>query len=479
MLFNSFSFALFLPIVFAIYWGCRPKNRWAVLLIASYYFYMSWNIKYALLILFATVVSFFGAILIEKADRDKNKKIALGMATFTLISVLIAYKYLGFLFDILNSILSCFTIRISDIHLIHFILPVGISFYTFQTLSYVIDVYRGDVKAEHDFGKYATFVSFFPQLVAGPIERTNSLMPQLKKYGPFNEKKALEGIILMIVGYYKKIVVADTLSLYVDNVYNTPFEHNGGSLLLATFFFSIQIYCDFSGYSDIAIGTAKLFGIELSTNFNSPYFAKSIKEFWSRWHISLSKWFRDYVYIPLGGNRTSRFRTSINVLFTFLLSGLWHGANWTFVLWGGCHGIAQVIENYIPKPSEKHSILNSLRRILTYLFCMLAWVFFRANSITESIYILSNMFSGIANPLLYFKLAIGGVGIPGNIRFVYLIILIFILFIIDNINYKYGIIKWIFDRSNASRWIYCIALLVIIILFSQKDIAAEFVYFQF
>lgn len=334
MLFNSFAFAIFLPIVFIFYWGFPHKYRWILMLVASYYFYMSWNPKYVVLILFTTIVSYVAARLIEKEESKRKKKFILVGTAILCLGVLFFFKYFNFVSESITRLLSIFAIQMNPITL-KLLLPVGISFYTFQTLSYVIDVYRGDVPAEKHFGYYAVFISFFPQLVAGPIERTSNLLPQIKAKHEFNYDQATYGLKLMAWGYFKKIVIADTLSKYVSAVYDVPQNLTGFVLVLATLFFTLQIYCDFSGYSDIAIGTAKLLGINLMTNFKSPYFSQSIKEFWSRWHISLSTWFRDYIYIPLGGNRVGKIRHTMNLLITFLASGLWHGANWTFAVWGG------------------------------------------------------------------------------------------------------------------------------------------------
>lgn len=330
MLYNSVAFAVFLPIVFLIYWAIPHKFRWVLLLVASYYFYMSWDPKYVFLILMTTAISYFAAIGLEKAGSRKKKWI-MTIAAVVCLGVLFFFKYFNFFSQSVIGFLNLFSLKLSPLTL-KVILPVGISFYTFQTLSYVIDVYRGNVKAEHHFGYYAAFISFFPQLVAGPIERVNSLLPQIKAEHKFDYEKASYGIKMMIWGYFKKLVIADTLSQYVSVVYDNPRQYQGFSLVIATLFFAFQIYCDFSGYSDIAIGTAKLLGIDLTTNFKSPYFSQSVKEFWSRWHISLSTWFRDYVYIPLGGNRVGKIRHSLNLIITFLVSGLWHGANWTYVV---------------------------------------------------------------------------------------------------------------------------------------------------
>ena len=322
MLFNSLAFAVFLPIVFILFWAMPQKHRWIVLLLSSYYFYMSWNVKYVVLILFTTVVSYVTALLMEKTEQKKTRRLLLVAALMASLGVLFVFKYFNFLSESLNAVFTRFAIPLHPITL-KLMLPVGISFYTFQTLSYVIDVYKGEVKAEKHFGRYGAFISFFPQLVAGPIERTSNLLPQMNKEKfTFSYDNAAYGLKLMAWGFFKKLVIADNLAVYVDQIFNDVHYYSGFSVLLAVFFFTLQIYCDFSGYSDIAIGTARLFDIRLMTNFKSPYFSNSIREFWSRWHISLSTWFRDYVYIPMGGNRVSKLRNSFNLLVTFLVSGL-------------------------------------------------------------------------------------------------------------------------------------------------------------
>ena len=319
------------------------------------------------------------------------------------LGILFVFKYFNFFSESFVNFAKIFSIQLHPVTL-KLLLPVGISFYTFQTLSYVIDVYKGNVKAEKHFGIYATFISFFPQLVAGPIERTNNLLPQIKAKHEFNYEQATYGLKLMAWGFFKKLVIADNLAIYSDKVFNNVYDFKGFALILAAFFFTIQIYCDFSGYSDIARGTAKLFGIELMENFKCPYFSSSIREFWSRWHISLSTWFRDYVYIPLGGNRVGKIRHYFNLMITFMISGLWHGANWTFVIWGGLHGLAQIFENVFtrkPKNYQPHGLERVLKVLITFTFCMFAWVFFRAQNLNEAIYVFGNMFRGISMHLEY------------------------------------------------------------------------------
>lgn len=343
MLFNSIEFFVFLPVVFILYWSLPHKYRWVLVLASSYYFYMCWNAKCIVWILLTTIVSYVAARWLEKEKSHRKQRVIVGASVFVCLGMLFYFKYFNFFSSSVISLLKYFGFSSTPI-ILDVILPVGISFYTFQTLGYVIDVYRGDVKAEHHFGMYAAFISFFPQLVAGPIERTTNLLPQIKYERKFKYDQAIYGLKLMLWGYLKKVVIADTISPYVDLVFANPFSYRGFDFIIAIFFFSIQIYCDFSGYSDIAIGVAKLLGVNLMTNFRSPYFSASIKEFWSRWHISLSTWFRDYLYIPMGGNRCSSLRCNFNLLITFLVSGLWHGANWTFVFWGVMHGTCQIIE---------------------------------------------------------------------------------------------------------------------------------------
>ncbi len=478
MLFNSLAFAIFLPIVFAVYWLLPHKYRWALIFVASYYFYMSWNAKYVVLILFTTVASYSAARLMEKKDDKKYKQGILAVTTIVCLGVLFFFKYFNFLSDSLTDLLGMFSIQLHPVTL-KILLPVGISFYTFQTLSYVIDVYRGSVKAERHFGKYAAFISFFPQLVAGPIERTSNLLPQIKEERKFDYHQATYGMKLMTWGFFKKLVIADVVSPYVDSIFNNPTKYSGFSLVLATLFFTIQIYCDFSGYSDIAIGTSKLLGIDLMTNFKSPYFSQSIKEFWSRWHISLSTWFKDYVYIPLGGNRCSKFRNSINLMLTFLVSGLWHGSNWTFVVWGGIHGFAQVIENrLLPKKHRTSTgLVKAIRIAFVFCFCAFAWVFFVSNSIGDAFYVITHFFTGIGDPINYIISGYSNIGMVKSVM-VPVTFSICLLAVYDYISLKYDCIEIISKQKKIVRYsIYWI--LVIIILSIRAGGAAEFVYFQF
>lgn len=478
MLFNSLAFAIFLPIVFIIYWALPHRFRWFILLVSSYYFYMSWNAKYIVLIFFTTLVTYLAGILLEKTTNDKSRKGIVVVSTTLCLLVLFFFKYFNFLSNSVFDFLSLFAIKLNPI-ILKVALPVGISFYTFQTLSYVIDIYRGKINAEHHFGYYAAFISFFPQLVAGPIERTENLLPQIRKEQHFEYNQATYGLKLMAWGFFKKLAIADVLGTYVDTVYGNLHSYNGFAVVIAIFFFTIQIYCDFSGYSDIAIGTAKLLGINLMTNFKSPYFSTSIKEFWSRWHISLSTWFRDYVYIPMGGNRVSKKRHAVNLMTTFLLSGLWHGASWTYVLWGGIHGLIQCIENVITKGKKiKYTGIKWWSRVfLTFLIASIAWVFFRAESMTDALYVFTHMTSEYINPISYaFHGCVDvGMGISGLLKIIFAML---VLAIFDYASLKTDVIDWVSARPLLLRYVIYLCLVFCIISFSYAG-GAEFVYFQF
>ena len=474
MLFNSLSYAIFLPLVFIIYWLLPNKYRWVLLLIASYYFYMSWNAKYVFLIFITTFTSYLCAILIEK--NREHKKLILTITLLVCLGILFVFKYFNFFFESINYLLGNKLHSIS----LNLLLPVGISFYTFQTLSYCIDVYRGNIKAEKHFGYYATFVSFFPQLVAGPIERPDNLLPQLRKEKEFDYNKAVYGLKLMTVGFFKKIVVADNLAYYVDMVYNDLSYYHGFALVLAAFFFTIQIYCDFSGYSDIAKGSAKLLNIDLMDNFKTPYFSTTIKEFWSRWHISLSSWFKDYVYIPLGGNRCSRLRHYFNLLATFLVSGLWHGANITFVIWGGIHGLLQILEDifHIKKNTKTYSFSWFIRVILVFMLMSITWVFFRASNLHDALYIFRHMFDGITNLRSYIVSGLYSFGVKSPYLLTMLAIYLIPLFIIDYINVKHDALTILNNKPMAIRYLaYFVMLLMILLLHYVGEV--NFIYFQF
>ena len=470
MLFNSLAFAFFLPIVFLLFWALPQRWRWIVLLLSSYYFYMSWNVKYVVLILFTTVVSYTTARVLEHMDKKRGRVLLLVAALVSCLGVLFVFKYFNFFDMTLVHILNACAIPLQPITL-KLVLPVGISFYTFQTLSYVIDVYKKEVPAEHHFGRYAAFISFFPQLVAGPIERTSNLLPQINNQNfQFKEKDAVYGLKLMAWGFFKKLVIADNLGVYVDQIFNDVHYYKGFSVLLAVFFFTLQIYCDFSGYSDIAIGTARLFDIRLMTNFKSPYFSGSIREFWSRWHISLSTWFKDYVYIPMGGNRVGTFRNDLNRMVTFLVSGLWHGAAWTFVTWGGIHGLLQILEHHFLGKRK-------MPKSITFLLVAFAWIFFRANSMSDAFYVCTHLFSGIGQPLSYFGAALTDFGMKFG-DMILLLLPVILLGIYDYTALKIDPIEKVGTLPKVARWILYYGFILMVLLLASFN-SQEFVYFQF
>ena len=438
---------------------------------------MSWNAKYVFLILFTTLASYLAALLIEKYN--SKKKIILAITLIICLGILFVFKYFNFFFETLTSIFSLFSIKLNSITL-NLVLPVGISFYTFQTLSYVIDVYRGNIEAEKHFGYYATFVSFFPQLVAGPIERPENLLPQLKEEKSFDYNNAVSGLKLMMVGFFKKIVIADNLAYYVDMVYNDLSYYTGFALVLVSIFFTIEIYCDFSGYSDIAKGSAKLLNINLIDNFKTPYFSTTIKEFWSKWHISLSSWFKDYVYIPLGGNRCSKIRHYFNLLVTFLVSGLWHGANITFVIWGGLHGLLQIFEDIfkIKRNDNKYSFAWFIRVIIIFMIMSITWVFFRAQNLDDAIYVLTNMFKGINHPISYVVSGLYSFSVTPQYLLIMISIYLIPLFAYDLINVKYDCFAIINKQNKIVRYVIYFAILLMI-LFLHYVGEVSFIYFQF
>lgn len=483
MLFNSFTFAIFLPIVFFIYWAIPHKQRWIVLFLSSYYFYMSWNVKYVVLILFTTFVSYACALGLERVEEYRKKKILIASAMVASVGCLFFFKYFNFASESVAGVLKLFTLQVHPVTL-NLLLPVGISFYTFQTLGYVIDVYRGEVKAEKNFGRYATFIAFFPQLVAGPIERTKNLMPQILKEHKFDYEQAVSGLRLMAWGFFKKVVIADTLAVSVDMVYDSLEVYQGFPLLMAAILFSIQIYCDFAGYSDIAVGVARLFGIELMKNFDSPYFATSVSDFWTRWHISLSTWLRDYIYIPLGGNRVSKRRNAFNLMATFLISGLWHGANWTYVIWGGIHGFAQIIEKFVFKMKKRDKTQNPggfkwwISVLATFIFATFAWVFFRAETISDAFYVFQNMFVGIANPSLYVSQITAYLGMD-KLTLVGVIISVGMLLVYDYYSLTVDVLGKLKEKRRLLRWMVYVVFVLFLIFNVPATSGQEFIYFQF
>ncbi len=489
MTFNSLDFLIFYPIVLALHFLLPFKYRWMMLLAASYLFYMWWSAPLFFLILFTTVVSWVCSLVIEKTDDQRKKKLCLTLTLVTSLGVLFFFKYYNFLAGTAMSIGALFGAEFDAT--LNLILPVGISFYTFQTLSYAIDVYRGDIKTEHHFGYYALFVSFFPQLVAGPIERPDNLLPQLYIEHKWNNADVLAGSKRMLTGFFKKIVVADLLATYVNAVYNHPEDSAGLGIVVASAMFAVQIYCDFSGYTDIAIGCARIMGIHLMQNFDRPYSARTIKEFWGRWHISLSSWFKDYLYIPLGGNRCGAVRRWVNVMIVFLVSGLWHGAAWTFVIWGFLHGAYQIIGGltfqWRKSLCEKWHInrdsvgFHLYQRALTCILVTFAWIFFRANSTADLLTLLSHLFTGwsVSPATVFADMGLNLTGVLTSILSVASMVLLDRLvtheeqpqpdstFASDRAVYR--------SRGLTMIWIVVAAWMVLL----AGDGASSFIYFQF
>jgi alginate O-acetyltransferase complex protein AlgI len=402
MLFNSLEFLLFFPSVVLLYFALPHKFRWVFLLVASYYFYMNWKPVYAVLMFFSTFITWGCGVLVEHSQSKSRKKTFLVLSLIINFSILFTYKYFNFLNESVFNVLDVMNIR-WEVPNLDLLLPVGISFYTFQAVGYTIDVCRGELKAEKNLGMYALFVSFFPQLVAGPIERAKNLLPQFREVHYYDVSRLESGIKQMIWGFFMKLVVADRLSLIVNTAYNNVEAHNGITLLIATVFFAFQIYCDFAGYSNIAIGASRIMGFELMTNFKRPYLATNISDFWRRWHISLSTWFKDYLYIPLGGNRVSPLKNYFNVFITFLVSGIWHGANWTFVIWGSLHGVYNALQKLLGIDQIRFSRFSGFKLVMifiNFILVTLAWVFFRANTTADGFSIIGKIFTDYGAPFV-------------------------------------------------------------------------------
>ena len=402
MLFNSFAFLLFFPIVTVTYFVLPHRFRWELLLAASCIFYMAFIPKYILILVVTITVDYFAGIGIE-AVQGRPRRWLLIASILTNVGMLAFFKYFNFANENLAA-LAEFIGWNYPVENLQIILPIGLSFHTFQSLSYTIEVYRGNQNAERHFGYLALYVLFYPQLVAGPIERPQNILHQLHEEHHFDYQRVADGLKWMAWGMFKKVVIADRMALFVNAAYGEPQHYTGPALVVATVAFAIQIYCDFSGYSDIAFGSAQVMGITLMKNFRHPYFATSISEFWRRWHVSLSTWFRDYVYIPLGGNRVSSPRWAGNLFITFLISGLWHGANWTFIIWGALHGLYMVLEQllsglrnrygFINLPSRFAPLWDAIATLTTVLLVCFAWIFFRANDLRDAWYIVSHLFRG-------------------------------------------------------------------------------------
>jgi alginate O-acetyltransferase complex protein AlgI len=471
MLFNSIDFVFFLPIVVVLYYLTPQRFRWILLLAASYVFYMFWKVEYIVLILFSTLVDYLCGRAMASRPEKKQRRPFLVLSLFTNLGLLLTYKYGNFFTGNFNGLLSMMGVE-QELPMLELLLPVGISFYTFQTLSYSIDVYKGEIEAEKHLGYFALYVSFFPQLVAGPIERFSRLEPQFKTRHLLSYDNVSNGMRLILFGLFIKMVIADNLAQIVDSLYASPTVYDPLSVATGLVFYSFQIYGDFFGYSIIAVGSARLLGIDLMDNFRTPYLAKNIAEFWQRWHISLSTWFRDYVYYPLGGNRTSTLKWAFNIMVVFLVSGFWHGANWTFIFWGGLYGAVYLLENKVSKvfPIKDRGGNFSPYRVLlmvkNFVVVTLIWVFFRSQSLEEAFSIFTS--------LVTFDR-------PDTISLDYDYSILFflgVLILSDLLFYRSRYDIWIASRPLLVRWAsYGFLIYAIIVYASVQEFS--FIYFQF
>lgn len=495
MLFNSLDYLIFFPIVILLYFAIPAKfnsvrNLW--LLIASYYFYMNWNAAYALLLFGSTFVTYLAGLLIEKfqmAERITLSKWILAVSFTINIGILFFYKYVNFFIQNINKVLGL--ANKEQIGALDILLPVGISFYIFQALGYTMDVYRGKTKATKNLFRYMLFVSFFPQLVAGPIERSTNLLKQFDEKHTFDVDRIREGLITMLWGLFMKIMIADNLAVYIDAVYENYPAYTGIEIVLATMMFAFQIYCDFGGYTYLAIGSAKVLGFSLMENFNAPYQATSVKDFWRRWHISLTGWFTDYLYIPLGGNRKGKVRKYINTFIVFFVSGLWHGASWSYVAWGAINGIYLIVQDSTITLREKIKVLCKVKEdrfsyrlgcgLLTFALVDFSWLFFRAKGIGNALAILKQIIFAMQFEKL-FGLAVLRMGYSMQ-QLVALIVAMILLFAFDVLKNKKGnVFQFVLEQGMLFRWFVYIGLLFMIMVYGAYGLdytQTEFIYFQF
>ena len=493
MLFNSIDFLVFFPLVVLVYFVIPRKARYLWLLVASYYFYMCWNPQYALLMATSTVITYASGYLIDRINhsgstkKEKYRKLCVAGSLISNLSILAIFKYANFAIENLSNALGALGFSTIEYRL-DLLLPVGISFYTFQALSYTLDVYYGNIKAEKNLLRYALYVSFFPQLVAGPIERSENLLPQIQnveKINVWNFKRIRDGLLLMMWGLFQKLVIADRVAILVNQVYDNYTQYGMVELIVATVLFAFQIYCDFGGYSTIARGAAQVMGFTLMLNFKQPYLAFNIKEFWRRWHISLTSWFTDYLYIPLGGNRKGEFRKYVNIFIVFTVSGLWHGASWNFIAWGVIHAIYQIIGNLRQslvmkltgkKEEAKCLILRIGKTIVNFILVDFAWLFFCAGDFAVAIGILKQM------TVSFYNVSLLNLGLD-PMNWWILILAILILLVVDILHEKdISVIALVDQKNIVFRWILCLGLIWTTIMFGIYGIAydtSQFIYFQF
>lgn len=492
MLFNSIDFLLFFPAVCLAYFIIPRRLRTIWLLGCSYFFYMCWEAEYALLLFASTLITYLSGIGIARSSTEKRKKAVVALSFAINLGILFFFKYFGFAADLLEGFLGLFGLAFHK-PAFDLLLPVGISFYTFQALSYTMDVYRGEVEPEKNFFKYALFVSFFPQLVAGPIERSKNLLCQVDEDHPFEWDRVRSGLLLMLYGYFQKVVLASYLAIVVDSAYDQWEQCTGYQLFWASVCFAFQIYCDFGGYSNIAVGAAEILGFRLMDNFNKPYFSVSVADFWRRWHISLTSWFRDYLYIPLGGNRKGRIRKWINCMTVFLLSGLWHGASLHFVAWGGLNGLYQIVSEWTSPLRQglckkagirTEAFSHKLARVVcTFFLVDISWIFFRAQSVREGLGVLSRCLGLTGGEWLTWGDNLSKLGLEGGEKLNVLLLSMLILFTADLLSLK-GIRfrEWLKGQGLWLRWLLCYAAVAGILIFGiygpEYD-AQQFIYFQF
>ncbi|MES2518431.1 MAG: MBOAT family O-acyltransferase [Bacteroidota bacterium] len=491
MLFNSLEFLLFFPIVTTLYFVLPYRFRWALLLAASCYFYMAFVPIYMLILGFTIVVDYFAGIYIEQSA-GKKRKFYLTLSLIANIGVLAVFKYYNFLNENVTWLLKGFALT-NPIPYLKILLPIGLSFHTFQAMSYTIEVYRGNQKAERHFGIYSLYVMFYPQLVAGPIERPQNVLHQFYEKFDFDYQRVTDGLKLMAWGMFKKVVIADRLAVMVNQVYDNPYNQTGVPLIVATALFSIQIFCDFSGYSDIALGSAQVMGFSLMKNFDRPYYSKTISEFWRRWHISLSTWFRDYLYFSLGGNRVSKWRREYNLFIVFLVSGIWHGASWNFVIWGAMHGFYLVFANQTATFRNKIvnnigitklSILYKFIQVFT-VFCLtsFAWIFFRAINWDYAFYIATHLFTGLSEQIQQFgnkvfieKNVFLGQGIANFVMVAFALIVMEIVHLLQRGQSLRAVIN---QKPLLVRWVLYYGIILAILFLGMYDAPSQFIYFQF
>ena len=481
MLFNSLSFAIFLPIVFALYWLTKAKRKQNILLmIASYYFYACWDWRFLFLLAFSTFLDYYTGIRIEESQKKSSKKFWFWLSIGVNLGFLGFFKYYNFFAESFAELFAGFGFQINPL-ILQIILPIGISFYTFHGLSYVIDIYKERIKAERSVIDYALFVSFFPLLVAGPIERATHLLPQIKKERQFSYDNSVDGLRQILWGLFKKMVVADNCAYYANMIFNDYHSYTGVTLIFGAVLFAFQIYGDFSGYSDIALGTARLFGFDLLRNFSYPYFSRDIAEFWRRWHISLSSWFRDYLYIPLGGSKGGNWMRIRNTFIIFIVSGFWHGANWTFIIWGFLNALF-IMPSIILKTNRTNLDIVAEGRlfpnfkeisqlIITFSLACFAWIFFRSNSVTDAFEYIGRIFSTLGTGIGYpYKLLNGDL----KVLIFVIIMLIFEWFMREELH---PLRKPFTKLPTVARWIVYFLLATLVLLFAGEQ--AEFIYFQF